>query len=319
MIVFLHTASHRYTHRAVRRALAPVRPMSYEAALGRHSLPLATYVFTDLDRLGAWPLELAATLFRALQAAGCRVLNDPARVLGRLALLRRLARARLNSFDAWPASEADAVERFPVFVRTAAAHRGNLTDLLSTPAELAEAIERLVRDGYPLFDLIVVEYRAEPSSTGVFRKLSMYKVGDQLVPSPSVHQRHWMAKYGEAGVAGEEGYLDDLRIAQTAPYAQAVGEAFRLAGVDYGRADFGLVEGRPEIYEINTNPFITLKPTEAADAARRETEAISSQRFLEAVLALDSPPGGRVPLHRPHGHGHLPRRRRISPTPYWTP
>ena len=42
-----------------------------------------------MDRL-SWELELTAELYRALVRAGQKVLNDPAQVLQRFALVRRL-------------------------------------------------------------------------------------------------------------------------------------------------------------------------------------------------------------------------------------
>lgn len=319
MIVFLHTAAHRYTHAPVRRLVPSVRQMSYEVALGLRSFPRATYVFTDMDRLSTWQLELAAHVYVCLNAGGCRLLNDPARVLGRLPLLRRLALEGLNGFDAWPASEAWRADRFPVFVRTAAAHRGNLTDLIFTPEDLSNAIERLLSQAYPLSNLIVVQYCAEASSSGVFRKLSMYKVGDALLAAPSVHERHWMAKYGEAGVAGPDGYEEDLRLMARTPYAMALLNAFKLSSVEYGRADFGIVQGKAQIYEINTNPSISLTLTQNPNAARREAEELSRRRYLQAIRELDSEPGPRVQVPLPTSKAHVPRRRRISPLPSWMP
>ena len=103
MIVFVVTASHCYTHRAVERSLPAFHTMTYRSLFGRVGLPTATYIFSDFDRLGFRELELAAHAHRSLQSAGCRVLNDPARALQRLPLLRRLHREAINSFTAWPA------------------------------------------------------------------------------------------------------------------------------------------------------------------------------------------------------------------------
>ena len=84
-----------------------------------------------------------------------------------------------------------------MFVRTISAHRGNLTDLLHDPAALHTAVDGLVTQGYPLADLMVVEFRAEPIHGDTYRKLNVYRVGEQLVTAPSVHERSWTAKYGE--------------------------------------------------------------------------------------------------------------------------
>lgn len=317
MIVFVTTLTHRYTHTAVERALPMFWRMPYPLLFARRSLPRATYIFSDFDRLDTWKLELAAHTYRVLRAAGCRVLNDPAVVPERLTLLRRLHRLGINSFGAWAADEAAAVDRFPVFVRTAAAHRGNLTEPLGNANALAAALENLIAQGYPLSDLMIVEYRAEPIRDDVFRKMAMYRVGDRFIPAPSVHERNWAAKLGTDGVAGEAGYAEDLDRIRTNPYAQALRSAFLAANIEYGRADFGIVRFRPEVYEINTNPAVSGSGPHHF-AARAAALEWSSEAYLSAVRELDTPPArSRVPVPLPE----LLSRKRLHLLPgyHWSP
>lgn len=131
MIVVVTTATHSYTHAQIVPLVPGLRLAGYPRLLRRRRLPRATYVFTDLDRLGFWQLELAAHVFRALRDDGCRVRNDPAAVIQRLPPIRRLHAEGINSFTAWPAEELYAVDRFPVFLRTRSAHRGVLTDVIA--------------------------------------------------------------------------------------------------------------------------------------------------------------------------------------------
>jgi hypothetical protein len=127
MITHLTTASHAYTHRELSRAgRLDFRSLSYTRAFRASSLPRATYIFSDMDRLGFWELELASRLYRVLKAAGLRVLNDPGRVRQRLSLLRELKQKGINRFDAWQADDSSRSARYPVFLRTQSAHRGNL-------------------------------------------------------------------------------------------------------------------------------------------------------------------------------------------------
>lgn len=319
MIYFVSTESHNYAHRKV--AARPwVRQASYSRLLTRSHLPSATYIFTDFDRLGFWELERAAHVYRGLRDGGCRVLNDPGRALHRLGLLQRLRRDGVNSFAAWPASDAELVDAFPVFLRTARAHRGNLTELLPDPAALSGALEALIEQGYPLSDLIIVQYRAAPIHDDVFRKLAMYRIGDAMVPAVSVHERHWTAKLGQEGVAGAEAYREDLEQVRTAPHAAILRQAFEAAKIEYGRADYGLVDGRPEIYEINTNPMIGGAETSHPFADRSQAQALSSALYYQAVEALDTPEGGpEVALRRPEMLNDLARRGIDMPSYDWTP
>lgn len=319
MIYFLSTASHNYTHESIAAGVPFFRMLSYPLALARRRLERATYIFSDYDRLSFWQLELAAHLYRQLAAAGCRVLNDPGRALQRLSLLRRLTREGVNSFQAWPAADAATVDRFPVFLRTQAAHRGVLSDLLQTREAMMAALDRVLDEGYPLRDLMIVEYCAQPVRDDLYRKLSVYRVGDALIASPCVHERHWAAKYGEIGVADQTLYDDDYRIVRDNPYGDYARRIFDLASIEYGRVDFGLVNGRPETYEINSNPAICQTP-EHPFPIRVEAAKLCHDRLLGAVAALDTPKGGQPISITPHPSTATHQRRwRLAPGYQWMP
>lgn len=299
MIYFITTFSHRRTHRLVSSEVAPFRTITYPFLFRRRSLPKATYIFTDFDRLNFLQLELAANLYRQLQEAGCRVLNNPAAALMRLELLRMLYRRGVNSFQAWPAEEMEDVDRFPVFLRTRAAHRGNLTDLIEDKTSLKLKLEEMQRLGHPVSNLMIVEYRAATIEAGIYRKLAIYKVGDELIPVPSAHQDSWMVKFGQQGAASAEAYESDLEQVRTGPYKAAADEVFRLANVDYGRLDYSIVDGKPTFYEINTNPMIKY-PVEHPYQDRFRAFEITRQSYNEALLSLDSRQGsGKIKIKPP--------------------
>ena len=318
MIIVITTASHGYTLKTLTEFSPNVRQASYPVIFRRRRLPRATYVFTDFDRLGVWQQELAAHLYRALRDAGCRVLNDPARAILRLPLIRRLYAEGINSFNAWPAEELSSVDRFPVFLRTRSAHRGVLTELVADLEGLERNCQRLVAAGYPLADLMVVEFRAEPIHGDVFRKLSVYRIGDGLAPCAGVHDRHWMAKSGQ-NCAGEAAYEEELATVRANSFAEPARRVFDVAGIDYGRVDFGIVNGRPEFYEINTNPMITIGPSRVRNDARGESVQFARDALLDAVACLDSGPVSgniEVPVHPALARG---RRRRLWPGFSWLP
>lgn len=319
MIILLTTASHTYTHDYVADQMPAVRQVSYPVFFGRRHLPKATYIFTDFDRLSFWQLELAAHVFRQIQAAGWCALNDPARVLHRLELLQRFKAEGLNSFSAWPASAASSVDAFPVFVRTQSAHRGNLTDLLHTPEALATAIESLINEGYPINDLMISEYCAEAQANGVFRKLSVYRVGARMIATPSVYESHWSAKYGELGAAGEAGYREDLNDIITGRYCDELESYFALAGVDYGRADFSVVNDQIEVYEINTNPHIE-PSTQHPFSDRLRAFEHADEAYLQALHEIDTDGGGaKLKVELPKLLSERRRRVKLWPGYQWMP
>ena len=291
MIVFLSTWNHRYTHRCIQKETKYFRWMSYIEAFARRSLPRATYIFSDLDRLGWCELELAAALFREMRKAGFRVLNDPARFPNRLALLQRLHRAGVNSFRAWSAEDWTEVDRFPSFLRTKSAHRGNLSELFPDRDALGKGVDELVSRGFPLNDLMISEYCAEPFENDIFRKLSIYRIGEIYVPEISVHERSWTTKYGTNGVASDAAYEQDLARIRENAWVHEARAAFEVADIDYGRADFGIVQGRAEFYEINTNPMM-FSPEKHRHPDRVEAMRLSHERYLHALEAVNMPEGG---------------------------
>jgi hypothetical protein len=317
LIIALTTPTHAYTFADIRPLVQALRQMTYPAAVHARRLPRATYLFCDLDRLSFWELELAGRLYACLRKAGLRVLNDPARVRQRYALLRLLKDCGRNRFNAWLPDHGEAPDAFPVFLRTQAAHRGPLTDLLHSSAEAEAALRNAMAEGYARKDLMFVEYCAEPNAEGVFRKLSCFRIGEATLPSLAVHERNWSAKYGEVGVAGEAGYQDEYAIVKTNRYASTVGPIFELAEVEYGRADFAVVGGEIQTYEINTNPSINVL-REHPFALRLEAQRLAWQAMREAFERIDSAPGRSVVVDEPM-LGHQRRRDRILPYLRWNP
>ncbi len=294
MIVVLTTASHDYTHRVLEdNGRFELQRLTYERALTRRRMPRATYVFTDLDRLNFWELQLAARLYAWLRRAGLRVLNDPARVRLRFGLLRTLKESGLNRFDAWRIEDTrrPRPDEYPVFLRTEAAHRGNLTDLLETPEALEGAVEQALARGVPRRDLIAIQYCAQPLRPGLYRKLAAFRVGDRMVTSLAVHESRWTAKYGEQGIASTEDYVDEHASIRDNRYGELLRPAFKAAGIEYGRVDFSVVDGCPQVYEINTNPNIKRMSNHPV-ALRVEAARMFDAALLDAFAALDTPAGG---------------------------
>lgn len=308
MIIAFTTRAHSRTHTALQRQRHfRFRVMPYERLFRARRLPRATFLFTDMDRLDFWDLEMAARMHRQLAAAGARVLNDPARFLPRHALLRAWRQAGINDFTAWRADERPPADAYPLFLRTESAHRGLLTDLLHGPGALEQALTDAVDQGIPWRELLIVQYRAEPLPEGIFRKLAVHRVGGTTVAAPCVHESNWNAKFGEQGAATPALYRDEQRIVTENPFGEPLRRAFEVAGIEYGRADFGLVAGRPQVYEINTNPAVRHPRSDRLLPERRPAFRAFLQRYLEALAAVDGPPAG-PPVRL---HDERPLRRRL--------
>jgi hypothetical protein len=289
MIVFVLTAEHSYTHQAVVTASSGVKVdlLTYDQVPTLRATPRATYVFTDLDRLPTGTLKSAARLYQQLRTLGLRVLNDPARVLSRWGLLRRLFLQGVNEFNAYRVEEGVSPTRWPVFLRTEGDHAGPRTELFHTAAELESGLARAVADGAPVSRLLIVEYMAQPVRPGLFRKLSIFRIGEASFAHTCVHDLHWIAKDGSPGIATPELYDDELRIVRDNPYGPALAEAFNTASIEYGRADFGLVDGKVQIYEINSNPMMIFDDDHPSPV-RLESGRLFKQNYFEALRAIDT-------------------------------
>ncbi|MDZ4094033.1 MAG: hypothetical protein U1D35_03875 [Paracoccaceae bacterium] len=310
------TQRHHYTVTALAEVLAEVgitlEKWSWDRFLTETDLPRATWVLTDFDRLHPWMLELAASRFDALTYAGLVVLNDPRRFVPRAALVRMLAAEGINSFTCWLPAFGERPLRFPVFLRTLAAHRGTLSDLLHNAQEADAALTAALAKGHPLIDLGFFEYRAQADPiTGNFRKLAAYRVGDRVLRALTVNDTGWHAKTGVMGLASEAEYQTELSEMDDYPHAALIRRVTDLAGADYGRVDFGIVDGRVEIYEINSNPAVGFTDDHASPA-RREAGKRNKQALVAAFLRVTpevADDGGNGPVNV----RHLPKLTRDGP------
>jgi hypothetical protein len=300
MIVLVHTTEHSYTHKPIVDAekSARVEVVTYDTLLAAKAAPRATYVFTDHDRLSLWQLRLAALIARRMREQGLRVLNDPARVLSRWGLLRALHMAGINGFNAYRVEESARPRRWPVFLRAEGAHLGPISELLDSWDQVAAEVERALRKGAPLTGLLIVEYAGEPVLPGLYRKFSSFRMGPTDFAHVCVHDDHWVAKVGKTGIAPPALYEEEQRVVRENPYGPQLARAFDLAGIGYGRADFGLVQGKVQVYEINTNPEVAFEDKHPSPV-RLESYRIFKRNYLAALDAIDTPPSDQiVPIGR---------------------
>ena len=298
MLIFVQTASHAYTVAAL-DGIATA--LSYDALFASATVAAGTYVFTDIERLTAHERALAAAAYRVIGAApGCRVLNDPARVRGRYPLLRALHRDGTNGFDIHRADDAPRPARFPVFLKQEAAHAPALSGLLESQHALERALAELEAAGQPLDGVVVIGFAAEPVRPGVWRRHTGFRVGDAVLLDMPVTEATWCVKAGTVGLADAAMYREDDAMIRANHHARALRHAFATARIDFGRADFGLVGGRPQIYEINTNPNMPGTEAPHPDPTRQATQEYARRRLFDAVAALDTPAADAAPVALDH-------------------
>jgi hypothetical protein len=247
--------------------------------------PGSIYAFTDLEIMAPWEIELARAL--ALRLTGSPktvILNDPARALLRSDLLRTLRDEGVNSFTVMRASDGIVPGRWPLFVRDEQSHDdGSISELLHSPAELSSHLTGLRNYRIDPRRRIVVEYAGAAGEDGLFRKYGAMRLGDAIVPCHVFFGRHWVVKHST--VLNEATVREEIEYIETNPHEEVLRRAFELAGIEYGRADYGVVNGRVEIWEINTNPYV-IRPQYTRQESRKKALAAFSERFNKALVAL---------------------------------
>jgi hypothetical protein len=291
MIIFLVDRDHTKTLRAVTRSRLPceVRVHSFEWALQQKKLPRATYVFTDMERMDVWQQTVLAQLFSHIQQAGqgYRALSNPAAIGDRGALLRKLYDQGLNDFNAYRVAENRVPERYPVFVRRMSMHTQPVTPLLHTPQQLQDALGALLQSGEAQSDLLIIEYCAQPVADNLYRKLSSFKIGETVFFTHTVHDVKWLVKHGRKNSATPELYQEEHDMIRDNRFCGHLARVFAVSCVEYGRVDFGIVNGRVQVYEINTNPFVSL-PGHHPSPIRTQSKKIAWEKYVEALVKIDT-------------------------------
>ncbi|MEM6500959.1 MAG: hypothetical protein AAF685_03860 [Cyanobacteria bacterium P01_C01_bin.89] len=232
-----------------------VRPLFYEQLWQMTILPLGTYIFSDIERLNPDEAERSARIWEELanSGKGIRLLNHPTRSKRRYELLRSLYLKGINQFNVYRLTEHRQPEKFPVFIRGENDHRGSRTGLINTPTELDQAVSRLSEAGESLDNKIITEFCSTADQDGLFRKYSSFIVGGEIIPRHLFFNYQWMIKCPE--LVEERNLLEEEEYVKTNPHESMLRSIFKLANIDYGRIDYSLIDGVPQVWEINTNPM----------------------------------------------------------------
>jgi len=300
MIVLITSRGHSYTLKSILKGTFgfPTPPLSittYDKVLGSRRFAKATYIFSDLERLPPFELRLAAELYRAMRAAGLRCLNDPAKVKSRLSMLQTLHRCGINPFNAYRADECPKPERFPVFVRFESDHGVPLSDLIHSQDELDASLAAIEAKGIPLRGTIVVEFCAASDDAGLFGKWGAFRVGKQMSVDHIAVEKNWLVKYGKWDDLTDKIVGDEHEAVSLNQFDPNLEQAFDLACIEFGRADYAIVDGATVIYEINTNPYIGPYVPDPKPL-RLQTQTIARTRFGNALKEIDTSENGHVSI-----------------------
>jgi len=294
MIQFLVTREHAYTMQSFleswgKELAGRIGILAYEDLLAGVEFTHrdTAFVFGDLDRLAVWPQarELMGKLHDQLRQryGPGRALNHPVRSLLRFDLLRALHEQGINRFNVYRPHEGARPRRYPVFLRPESGHELQKSALLRDEAEYRAALDELARQGAAADDILAVEF-CDTSSDGVYRKYGAFVVGERVVPRHIFFSREWIVKMPDLA---EPSMIDEERAFMVSDvHAEALLAAARVAQIEYGRIDYGLLEGRPQVWEINTNPMLASVLSDGIPA-RREAHLRFVAAIARAFRAID--------------------------------
>ncbi len=294
--------------RTARGHLPHIRLVSYTSAFRRLSVPAGTLVFTDFDLLSAFERDAAGALSVAAERRGFRVLNTPARVMERFALLSNLHRAGKSPIEVTRLEAGDRPSRFPLFLRLEDGCLRPDTGLISDQAGLEAALSDLAAAGKSLKGRIAVSFENRRDADGQFRKYGAFCIGGQVVPQHVLRGPDWIVKSNRAAASASFA-AEELAWVRDNPHADRIREIFEFAGIDFGRLDYTVIDGRVVPYEINTNP--TFPRFRGGDATREERRAPILNGLAAAFAAIDTPgASGRITFRPdPAGARYIKRRR----------
>jgi hypothetical protein len=260
--------------------------LDYPDILTRRHVPAGTYVFTDFERCTKSDLAAVKALWDQLAATGhARLVNHPRSVMWRFPLLRMLAARGLNDFNVYRPGDNLAALRFPVFLRCEHDHGGVRTDLLHSHEALRRGIAHMRRNLAWRNQILITEFGAAKDADGLYRKYGALLVEGHILPCQLMASEGWFVK-GRTRLVRPEIVAEEHRYVEENPHADVLRERFKLANIEYGRIDYGIVEGRVQVYEINTNPTIVGGRGKAS--SRRAKRLLLTGKLVAAFREMDA-------------------------------
>lgn len=268
-----------------------VKAVSYHDFHHTTELVEGTVIFTGLGVLTNVQRDIAIEITEQLIQSELTftLMNHPEKALGRFDLLNVLYDKGFNSFQAYRLSDTSPDDlHFPLFLREEHNHTGSISDIITNQASLKNALEDAAMRGFKKESLLAVEYLDTSDETGLFKKYSALKFGGQIIPRYLSLDYHWVVKENSELPTNRELYTESLiqeevRFVQENPHQEKLLEIFNVAGIDFGRIDYGLKNGTIQTWEINTLPTFGGFPGATKKNPKRKKRDESKQIFYELL------------------------------------
>jgi hypothetical protein len=231
-------------------------------------------------------------------------MNDPRRALTRLDLQNALHAAGINTFRVHVYRPDMPHPQFPVFLRWEKGHGGSISPLAHSADELHRLAREVLRTtGHRAGRLLAMEFCDTCGADGIYRKYAVMRVGEHLVPRHVFFSREWMQKTGD--LFDPDQVAEEAAFVAACPHRDAVLAAFDRAHITYGRMDYGVLDGRIQVWEINTNPGL-VPPREAIAPERLASQSASADRIAAALEMVDTAHASAGRPFAPLGLSHQP-------------
>lgn len=249
-------------------------------------LPKGTYIFSDLERLSSQETNIADRVYEQLKKANMKVLNNPLLSMRRYELLRTLFEVGVNEFNVYRPTECRQPSKFPVFLHSESKHDGDYAKLITKPEELCNALTNYFSLGNSREDTLIEEFCDTSNNEGIMKKYSAFRIGDHILPQHLMIGKGWVQKAYEAGQTQKEIDEEKEYIGNNS-HEKELKAIFNIASIDYGRIDYGVKNGKIQVWEINTNPF--LNPVHRwCPVGREEIRLTRARRFHLALHSINT-------------------------------
>jgi len=282
MITVLVTKDHSYTFERLQktqRGRFDVQVLRYESLKLAHEFQPGLIIFADLERLMPVELWMMSKLARRLQQFPklYTVCNPPQDYVGRFDLCQKLFDEGVNSYRAHRIYSLPDTIRYPVFLRHDGDHCGAKSELIYDRESLDVAIAPLLDDLVHRWKYMVIELVDMRDEQGLSTKYSAFMIAGELIPFHTLVSHKWEVK--DTDVLNEQTVAEELAYIGSKCHAD-IRKAFEIAGLTFGRVDYGEKDGRVDVWEINTNPMLLRNP-EYVDPLQEKNVEVAHKLLLD--------------------------------------
>ena len=267
MIYFFVTKAHDYTIKSYIKhwetdLKKEIKLIHYEGLANLRKLDTGTFIFSDIERLTASQASIVNGICQQIRmfSKDSKILNQPRSVLKRFPMLKKLHERGINRYNVFPVPEIPDNLKYPVFLRRSNDHHGPRTSLIKDRDSLKRIILQAAISGINLSEIAQIEFCETICPDRYYRRYTAFRISDRIIPGQILFSRDWQTKPGEPD---NSDHLQEVKAYQkNNPHEERLREIFDLAGIQYGRIDYSLLDGNPQVWQITTNPVLISSPPE---------------------------------------------------------